>query len=60
MRITLDYGKTGLEVELPDENVVGPLQIRPAEPLADPQKELDQLLADPIGTLPLSHLAKGK
>jgi nickel-dependent lactate racemase len=60
MQITLDYGKTGLRVELPDENVVGPLQMRPAEPLADPRKELDQLLADPIGTLPLSELAKGK
>ena len=60
MRITLDYGKTGLEVELPDENVVGPLQILPTEPLADPQKELEQLLTDPIGTLPLLDLAKGK
>ncbi|MCH7987619.1 MAG: nickel-dependent lactate racemase [Planctomycetes bacterium] len=60
MRITLDYGKTGLEVELPDENVVGPLQIRPTEPLADPQKELDKLLANPVGTLPLSELAQGK
>ena len=34
MRVTLDYGKTGLSVELPDDGVVGPLAIRPATPLA--------------------------
>ena len=36
MRITLDYGRTGLEVELPEDRIVGPLAIRPAEPLANP------------------------
>ncbi len=28
MRIALDYGKTGLEVEIPDANLVGPLGLR--------------------------------
>jgi hypothetical protein len=39
MRVTLDYGKTGLEVELPDANVVGPLDLQPVQPLDDAADE---------------------
>jgi nickel-dependent lactate racemase len=60
VRITLDYGRTGLPVELPDERVVGPLAIRPAAPLADPEAALAQALAHPIGTPPLAELARGR
>lgn len=60
MRVKLEYGRTGLEVELPDERVVGTLAIKPAPPLADPRQKLLELLARPIGTLPLAELAKGK
>ena len=60
MRITLDYGRTGLDVELPDDRVVGPLAIRPAAPLADPQTAVEQALAQPIGTPPLAELARGR
>lgn len=60
MRITLDYGKTGLEVELPDERVVGPLAIRPVPPLADPESRLCDLLERPIASPPLSELARSK
>ena len=60
MRVTLDYGKTGLEVELPDDRVVGPLHIKPAAPLADPVAVLHQALANPIGTPPLAELARGR
>ena len=60
MRIKLDYGKTGLEVELPDENVVGPLQIKPAPPLADPAAAVAQSLREPTGSPPLSELARGR
>jgi lactate racemase len=56
MRITLDYGRTGLEVELPDDRVVGPLAIRPAPPLADSA----EALAHPVGTRPLAQLAPGR
>src|SRR5579875_234144 len=52
MRIQLDYGRTGLEINLPDERVVGPLAIRPAPPLADPEQ--------PIGTSPLAEIARGR
>jgi nickel-dependent lactate racemase len=60
MRITLDYGRTGLEVELPDERVVGPLAIKPASPLSDPEMAVAKALAQPIGSPPLAQLAAGR
>jgi nickel-dependent lactate racemase len=60
MRIQLDYGRTGLMVDLPDDRVVGPLAIRPSPPLADPEAALAAVLAHPIGTPPLADLARGK
>ena len=60
MQVTLDYGRTGLTVNLPDDRVVGPLAIRPAPPLPDPAATLEEALANPIGTPPLSQIAKGR
>lgn len=60
MRVTLEYGRTGLEVELPDDRVVGPLAIKSVPPLKEPEKVLRQLLAKPIGTPSLAELARGK
>src|ERR1700733_586333 len=60
MRITLDYGKTGLEIEVPDRNLVGPLGLRPVQPLADPAGKLAESLAHPIGSAPLVELARGR
>jgi nickel-dependent lactate racemase len=61
MQITLDYGKTGLSVTLPDDRLIAPpLAIRPADPLPNPEAALDAALANPISTKPLSELAKGK
>ncbi|HEV8067859.1 MAG TPA: nickel-dependent lactate racemase [Planctomycetaceae bacterium] len=60
MRIRLDYGKTGLEVEVPDRNLVGPLGLRAVEPLADPNRALRDALLGPIGSAPLSEIARGR
>lgn len=60
MRITLDYGKTGLEVEIPDRNLVGPLDLAPVPPLADPGRRLEEVLQTPSGTPSLLDLARGK
>jgi nickel-dependent lactate racemase len=60
MRIRLDYGKTGLDVELPEDRLVGPLAIRPAAPLADPKAAIKQALASPIGSKPLAEIARGR
>jgi nickel-dependent lactate racemase len=60
MRVTLDYGRTGLSVELPDRNVVGPLEIREVPPIAKPQEAIEEAIARPIGTPPLAELARGR
>jgi len=60
MRIRLEYGRHGLEAELPDRNVVKCLGYQPAEPLANPIVEVARSLTDPIGTRPLAELAGGR
>lgn len=61
LRVTLDYGRTGLRVELPADRLIAPpLGLREAAPLVDPQQALLKALASPIGTKPLSELAAGK
>jgi nickel-dependent lactate racemase len=60
MRVTLDFGRTGLPVELPDDRVVGPLAIRPAPPLTNPAAAVADVLAHPIGSRPLAELARGR
>ena len=61
MKITLDYGRTGLDVTLPaDRLLVPPLAIRPAEPLPNPEQAIADAIANPIGTRPLAELARGK
>ncbi len=60
MRVRLEYGRTGLEAELPDANVIAELHYRPAAPLADPAAAVRECLAHPIGTAPLSQLAAGR
>ncbi len=60
MRVKLEYGKQGLEVELPDERVVRTLAYKNAPPLADPAAELDRVLSEPIGAPPLAELARGR
>jgi nickel-dependent lactate racemase len=60
MQITLDYGRTGLTVDLPADRVVGPLSIRAATPLPDPEGALADCLTNPIGTPPLAQLSRGR
>jgi nickel-dependent lactate racemase len=60
MRIRLDYGRTGLDVDLPDDRIVGPLSIRPAAPLADPHAAVADALRRPIGAPPLAEVARGR
>lgn len=60
MRIKLDYGRTGLDVTLPDERLVGPLEIRSVHPLPDPERSIAEAIAQPIGTPSLAELARGR
>jgi nickel-dependent lactate racemase len=58
--VTLDYGRTGLPVELPADRVVGPLTIRDVPHLTDPERAVAEALEGPIGSPPLWALARGR
>src|SRR5438034_6788251 len=60
MRITLDYGRARLGVELPEDRIVGPLAIRPAAPLPDSEAAIARSLREPIGSRPLAEVARGR
>ncbi|MGE0606154.1 MAG: nickel-dependent lactate racemase [Pirellulales bacterium] len=60
MRFKLEYGRTGLEVDLPDRHIVRSLGYKPVSPLADPAKVVREKLAQPNGTPPLAELARGR
>jgi len=60
MRVRLEYGRTGLEVELPDDRVVRTLSYKPAGPLFAPEDALAAALRQPIGTPPLGEVASGR
>lgn len=60
MKITLDYGRTGLVVDLPADRLVGPLAIRPAPVLPNAEAAIAQALQQPIGTPSLAELARGR
>lgn len=60
MRVHLEYGRTGLDVELPEERVVRSLAYKQAAPLPDPGQSLRAVLAAPCGTPSLQQLATGR
>ncbi|NLX57406.1 MAG: nickel-dependent lactate racemase [Planctomycetaceae bacterium] len=60
MRCRLEYGREGLEIDLPDARVVRSLAYKSVPPLPDPAAELRALLERPTGTVPLQQLARGK
>lgn len=60
MRVRIDYGKSGLEVEIPQENLAEVITLKPAPTLAEPEDEVRRALGQPIGTPPLRDLARGK
>lgn len=60
MRVHLEYGRTGLDVELPDRSVVRTLSYKSVPPLSDPATALLKVLQHPTGSLPLAQLASGR
>ena len=60
MRIELSYGRTGLQVELPDGLDVRVIR-KPAMPLiADAGAAIREALGRPVGAPPIRELARGK
>ena len=60
MRVKLEYGRHGLEVELPERNVVRCLAYKDAVPVPDAEAAVAQILRQPIGTPSLAELAQGR
>jgi nickel-dependent lactate racemase len=60
MKVKLDYGRDGLEVELPDRNLAGILDLRSAPPLPDPEAAIRAAIEQPIGMPPLAELCRGR
>jgi lactate racemase len=60
MQVQLEYGRTGLNVELPDQHVVKCLGYQRVEPIQDPTLAVRRALAEPCGTPPLADLARGR
>jgi nickel-dependent lactate racemase len=60
MRVRLEYGRTGLEVELPDRPGTRTLAYKDAPPLAEPDAAVRDVLANPTGTPSLADLAHGR
>ncbi len=60
MRVKLEYGKIGLDVNLPDDRVVRSLSYKDAIPLSDPASSFREVLQEPTGTPALADLARGR
>jgi lactate racemase len=60
MRAHLAFGKTGLELDLPDSFEYRFLEARSAQPLDDPIAAIREALDSPVGAEPLEKLARGR
>ncbi|MBS1854450.1 MAG: nickel-dependent lactate racemase [Acidobacteria bacterium] len=60
MRTRLAFGKTGLDVDLPEGFRYRVLEARSAQPLGDWRGALEAALDAPTGCAPLAELARGK
>ncbi len=59
MDLRLAYGKTGLNVSVPDRSLAGVIHMNQAKALQNPEKAIHDSLAHPIGSAPLSEIAQG-
>lgn len=60
MRFTMNYGKTGLPLDLPDDWDITVIRKKPMPILPDPVTSIVQALGHPTDVMPLSALAKGR
>ncbi len=60
MKLRIAYGKDGLDVEVPDRNLVKVLRMTENPVISDPARATRERLKSPAGTPPLSDLARGK
>jgi len=58
MKIRLAYGREGMEIDVPDRNLAGVLEMGHAVAIAEPAKELERQLLEPLGGPPLAEHAE--
>jgi len=60
MIVDLEYGEAKLKVEINEKNLLQIITGKPLKALEDPRQSLIQNLSNPIGSLPVPALIKGK
>lgn len=60
MKIQIAYGKSGLEINVPDKNLIKVLTMSGSTPLPYPELTLAGSLNSPIASAPLKKIARGK
>jgi nickel-dependent lactate racemase len=59
MKIHLAFGREGMDIEIPDRNLLKVLTMPQTVPLPDPPGELERQLRRPRGGRPLAEIARG-
>ncbi len=60
MKIQLAYGKQGVDVDVPDQNLASVIHMKEAAPVADASAAVRESLTSPIDSKPLSEIAIGR
>ncbi len=60
MQIRMDYGKNGLYIDVPENNLMCILSMQVSDHVEDPDAAVRKAIDQPIGTRPLAELAMGK
>jgi nickel-dependent lactate racemase len=58
VEVWLPYGKTEVAVKVPDENLLGVIDVKARAGVTNPVKEVDDALEDPLGTPKLDAVVK--
>lgn len=59
IKVKLPYGQEEVEVQVPEQNLIGVYSPKDVAPVADLPQEIIRCLENPIGTKPLRELVKG-
>jgi nickel-dependent lactate racemase len=60
MKVKIDYGKSGLWIDVPDKNLIKILTMKNSQPIDDPIASVKKALESSIGSPPLDQLARSK
>ena len=58
MKVDIAYGRDGLTIDVPDENLYSVVEPTFVPGLEDPNESITESIRNPIGSLPLSKIVK--